>query len=407
MAKNIRGIFEEFCGDIKIDKRFVRMLRQLRLSFVNRNSDHVQFFGGNLLGVHPVRYRTSDREQWYDEVIEANESDLVESIRDLDSIDPTWVRASDPVNLSSVWLVYRIHNTSSLSARDKEQAILDVLLMLQYKFISSIMSHFFPYPADHSVAVATYEALSKKFDLKKYGSWQALLEARSESIMARSSIHYTTYTKMTDDDAVIYMVSDIQARLREIVKKTSAVFYRVKEQNLRISSTSSTIEIDGMSELLDRQRDHSRYTRYLHSVISDKPTFIRQELIDVVGDVLHTMPERYLKETLSFCSDNYGGRGDPRIEKLIDEVLLHAYDYLSNNRGIMSGPSDLGSLITKLRNIYMASRMSDPALISMRDLADGIVDDSISSRNKAVVASVRTGLQVYIVLRAFAMNHYN
>lgn len=407
MAKNIRGIFEEFCGDIKIDKRFVRMLRQLRLSFVNRNSDHVQFFGGNLLGVHPVRYRTSDREQWYDEVIEANESDLVESIRDLDSIDPTWVRASDPVNLSSVWLMYRIHNTSSLSARDKEQAILDVLLLLQYKFISSIMSHFFPYPADHSVAVATYEALSKKFDLKKYGSWQALLEARSESIMARSSIHYATYTKMTDDDAVIYMVSDIQARLREIVKKTSAVFYRVKEQNLRISSTSSTIEIDGMSELLDRQRDHSRYTRYLHSVISDKPTFIRQELIDVVGDVLHTMPERYLKETLSFCSDNYGGRGDPRIEKLIDEVLLHAYDYLSNNRGIMSGPSDLGSLITKLRNIYMASRMSDPVLISMRDLADGIVSDSISSRNKAVVASVRTGLQVYIVLRAFAMNHYS
>lgn len=407
MAKNIRGIFEEFCGDIKIDKRFVRMLRQLRLSFVNRNSDHVQFFGGNLLGVHPVRYRTSDREQWYDEVIEANESDLVESIRDLDSIDPTWVRASDPVNLSSVWLMYRIHNTSSLSARDKEQAILDVLLLLQYKFISSIMSHFFPYPADHAVAVATYEALSKKFDLKKYGSWQALLEARSESIMARSSIHYATYTKMTDDDAVIYMVSDIQARLREIVKKTSAVFYRVKEQNLRISSTSSTIEIDGMSELLDRQRDHSRYTRYLHSVISDKPTFIRQELIDVVGDVLHTMPERYLKETLSFCSDNYGGRGDPRIEKLIDEVLLHAYDYLSNNRGIMSGPSDLGSLITKLRNIYMASRMSDPVLISMRDLADGIVSDSISSRNKAVVASVRTGLQVYIVLRAFAMNHYS
>ncbi len=406
MAKNIRGVFEEYCGDIKIDRRFVRMLRQMRLAFVNRNSDHVQFFGGNLLGVYPVRYRTSDREQWYDEVLEANESDLVKAVKDLDSIDPTWVRASDPVNLSVVWLMYRIHNSSALSARDKEQGLMDVLLMLQYKFISSIMSHFFPYPADHAVAVATYEALSRKFDLKKYGSWQALLEARAEAIMARSSIHYTTYTKMTDDDAVVYMVSDIQARLREIVKKTSAVFYRVKEQNLRISSTSSTIEIDGMSEILDRQRDHSRYTRYLHSIITDKPTFIRQELVDVVGDVLHTMPERYLKETLEYCSDNYGAKGDKRIEKLIDETLLHAYEYLSNNRGVMSGPSDLGSLITKLRNIYMASRMSDPVLIGMRDLAEGIVKDSISSRNKAVMASVRTGLQIYLILRAFSMNHY-
>ncbi len=406
MAKNIRGVFEEYCGDIKIDRRFIRMLRQMRLAFVNRNSDHVQFFGGNLLGVYPVRYRTSDREQWYDEVLEANESDLVKAVKDLDSIDPTWVRASDPVNLSVVWLMYRIHNSSALSARDKEQGLMDVLLMLQYKFISSIMSHFFPYPADHAVAVATYEALSRKFDLKKYGSWQALLEARAEAIMARSSIHYTTYTKLTDDDAIVYMVSDIQARLREIVKKTSAVFYRVKEQNLRISSTSSTIEIDGMSEILDRQRDHSRYTRYLHSIITDKPTFIRQELVDVVGDVLHTMPERYLKETLEYCSDNYGAKGDKRIEKLIDETLLHAYEYLSNNRGVMSGPSDLGSLITKLRNIYMASRMSDPVLIGMRDLAEGIVKDSISSRNKAVMASVRTGLQIYLILRAFSMNHY-
>ncbi len=406
MAKNIRGVFEEYCGDIKIDRRFIRMLRQMRLAFVNRNSDHVQFFGGNLLGVYPVRYRTSDREQWYDEVLEANESDLVKAVKDLDSIDPTWVRASDPVNLSVVWLMYRIHNSSALSARDKEQGLMDVLLMLQYKFISSIMSHFFPYPADHAVAVATYEALSRKFDLKKYGSWQALLEARAEAIMARSSIHYTTYTKLTDDDAIVYMVSDIQARLREIVKKTSAVFYRVKEQNLRISSTSSTIEIDGMSEILDRQRDHSRYTRYLHSIITDKPTFIRQELVDVVGDVLHTMPERYLKETLEYCSDNYGAKGDKRIEKLIDETLLHAYEYLSNNRGVMSGPSDLGSLITKLRNIYMASRMSDPVLIGMRDLAEGIVKDSISSRNKAVMASVRTGLQIYLIIRAFSMNHY-
>lgn len=407
MSKSIRDVFEEYSGDIKIDRRFVRTVKQIRLSFVNRNSDHVQFFGGNLLGVYPVRYRTSDREQWFDEVIEANESDLVESIREVKEIQEGWVRASDPVNLSAIWLMYRLHNSSGLSARDKEEGIKEVLLMLQYKFISSLMAHYFPYPADEAVAVATYEALSRKFDLKRHGSWQALLEARAEAIMARSSIHYTTYTKFNDDRAIIYMVNDIQARLKEIVKKTSAVFYRVKEQNLRISSTSSTIEIDGMSELLDRTRDHTRYTRYIHSVITDKQTFIRQELIDVVADVLHTMPERYLKETLSYCSDNFGHRGDPAIAKLVDEVLLHAYEYLSNNRGVMSGPSDLGNLITKLRNIYMASRMSDPVLIHMRELAEGIVDRSISSRNKAVVASVRTGLQIYIVLRAFSMNYYS
>lgn len=404
--ENIRSVFEKHCGHIKIDRRLVKRLNELRVGFVNRNEDHIEFFSGNLLGVNPVKYKTSDRDTWFDEILEVDESDIKEDIAKLESIDPNWIRANDIVNLSSTWLMYRIHIAPALSARDKQQGIYDVCMLLQYKFITSILSRYFPYPADKAVAMATYEALSRKFEIKQFGSWQALLDHRAKSIIENKSIHYHAYTKYTDDAAILRMVNDIQDRLRKIIKKMTAVFYRVKEQNLRISTTSDLIVFDGEEQLRDLKRDHSGYLRYLRDVITDKKTFIRKELIQVVSGVLNTMPERHLEEALTYCVANHGSRGDPKVDMLLEETLLHTYSYISDNIGVMASTNDFAGLVGKLKNIYMASRMSDPNLISMRDKAEHIVKKSVSSKNKAVLSAVRTGLQIYIVLRAFTKNHY-
>lgn len=404
--ENIRAVFEKHCGHIKIDRRFIKTLHDLRIGFANRNEDHIEFFSGNLLGVNPIRYKTTDKDIWFDEILEVDESDVKEDIRRLDSIDPSWIRANDIITLSSIWLMYRIHIEPSLSMKDKEQGIFDVCMMLQYKFLTSIMAHFFPYPTDKAVAVATYEALSRKFEIKQYGSWQALLDHRTNSIIAKNSIHYNAYTKLNDDIAIIRMLSDIQDRLRKIVKKMTAIFYRVKEQNLRISTTSDLIVLDGQEELRDLKRDHTGYLRYLRDIIGDRATFIRKELVQVVSGVLNTMPERHLMEALTYCVTNHGKNGDPKVDALLEETLLHTYGYISDNIGVMASTNDLAGLIAKLKNIYMASRMSDSNLIGMRDKAEHIVKRSVSSKNKATLAAVRTGLQIYIVLRAFTKNHY-
>lgn len=406
MGKTIKQVFEENCDRVKIDRRFLKLIRDIRIGFVNRNEDHLEFFSGNLLGVHPIRYRTVDRQQWFEEVLEVDESDIRDGIRQVDYLDPDWVRANDAVNLSSIWLLHRIQRESSLSPRDRDQGLTDVTLMLQYKFLSSIMAHYFPYPADRSTAVACYEALSRKFEIKQYGSWQGLLDHRSKMILAKNSIHYLTYDQMREDAAVANMVNDVQQRLREVVKKYRAVFQRVKDQNLRISSTTTVIELDGETMIVERTRDHNDYTRYLKDIIVDKPTFVRQELVEVVGDAMYTMNAEHLYQALYYCSDNYGKGGDRFIKPLVEETLLHAYQYLAKNRGTMASPSDLAGLIGKLKNLYSASRMADPQLIKMRDLADKIVQRSVSTRNKAAQASVRTGLQIYIVLRAFSRKYY-
>ncbi|MBE0438142.1 MAG: hypothetical protein IBX57_00045 [Gammaproteobacteria bacterium] len=406
MSKDIKSVFDEVCDRFEANRSTIKTIRDIRLEFMNRNEDHLEFFTGNLIGVNPIRYKSSDRDRWFEEVLEVDEEDIREKIKRLDTIDDGWVRANDSVNLSCVWITHKIMNSTKLSAREKEQGMTETILMFQYKLLSSVVVRHFPYLADRAVAIATYEALSRKFEIKQYGSWQGLLDHRTKMILSSSGIHYESFLHMRDDKDVINVISDVQKRLREIVKKIHTVFARVKEENLRVTSKTTVVEIDGEKELLEKMRDHTAYTRYLKNIISDKPTFIRSELVDVVSDIMSSMNPDHLRQALDYCSDNFGSGGDKKIEKLLDETLLHAYQYLSEKVGIMANPSDIGGLVVKLKNIYSASRMSDSQLIEMRDLAEAIVKRSVRTRNRVLQASVRTGLQIYIVLRAFAKKHY-
>lgn len=408
MADSIKSVFQEECGDIKIDNRLIERIHRYAQNFINKNEDHVAFFGGNLLGVYPVRYTQSDRDLWFDDVLEIDDISLKSKLHSIPTIDPAYKRASDTVNLSSTWLLHAVFHASNLTVEKREQGLLDILVILQAKFLTSLMAHYFKYPADKAVALATYASLSKKYALKVHGSWLALLMARSSDILARSSVHYQTIVNYDDDKAIVYLIEDTQGRIREVVKKMTAEFYRIRDQNGRITTTSQmTMSVDGELIVRDKTRNYTAYKRYLHETVSNKSSFIRNELVDVIANAMHTMPERFLVESLTYMADNYRVRGEKDIEALIDETLLHAFDFLSSNRSVMVNSNDLAGLVGKLRAIYMSSRSTDPVLLKMREISERIVGHAIKSRNPSVIAAVRTGVMLYLVLRAFTMRYYS
>ena len=407
MSGSVKSVFEEECSTLKIDSKLIKRIRQYGQSFVNKNEDHIAFFGGNLLGVHPVRFKDADRNQWFDDILEADDIELKGRLHSLPSIDPSWFRASDVFNLSCVWLLHAIYISKDLSAKEKEEGLIATCMAFQYKLISSIMAHYFPYPADPEVALATYAALSKKFAIKVHGSWMALLQARTEDILAHHSIHYQTYTKMDQDKDVVNMINDVQQRLRDIVKKIYPVFEKVRSESGRIGSTSTVISVDGENIVRDRSANYTAYKRYIHATIIDKPGFIKTELVSVIASAMHTMPEKLLIDALGYMSDNYHQRGDKVIEELVDETLLHAFEFLTTNRSLLGEGKDIGNLIARLRAVYMSSRSTDTSLMKMRDLSEQIVAKAIISKNPSVVAAVRTGVLLYIVIRTFTMKHYS
>lgn len=398
---------EETFKSVQLTPSLFKRLHTFERMFINKNQEHIKFFGGNLLGVNPIKFLPSDKNEFLDDILNIDESDVREKILALPSIkNEDWVRYTDIVNLSCLYLVHLIFKmpiTASFTQKNKEHAMTTVLLILQYKFFSSIMSHYFKYPADEATALATYAALTKKFAIKQQGNWYNVLLQRSQNIVADSSIHIVTLQRFDDDNDIFYMISDIQGRLKEMVKKIWVVFAEIKQMDARILSTGGTIELDGKIVVRDIQTELGPYKKYIFKVITERNSFIKQDLIQIIGSAMHTMPEAVLFDVLNYVTDHYN---DKIVVDIINETLLHAFSYLSSDRRARESMSDIGNLIAKLRALYMASRSSDEMLLKMRDLGEKIVKKVVVGRSEAAVSSVRTGFLLYIILRTFTMKHY-
>ena len=117
--------------------------------------------------------------------------------------------------------------------------MMDCALVLCYRYLTSLLYKYFVYPADPQIAAATYAQLSYKYELKQHGTWFATLVARCEKLIEQNSIHYKTFKKYDSDIEIVYLLSDSQGRIRDMLKNIYAEFKRVHTQGTRIKVTSA------------------------------------------------------------------------------------------------------------------------------------------------------------------------
>lgn len=404
---SIKGCFDEL-ADTTIDDRLARKVIGFSRAFANKNEEHIEFFGGNLIGVHTVRFTTQDRDRWFDDVIMAIEDDLRDEIHELPAINPAWYVSSDIMNLSTIWVVHSL-NKAKISGKRKEDAMRETIMVLQYKFITSMLSHWFRYKANPAVAEATYAALSNRFGLKQHGTWQRLLEYRANETLAKSGVFRDVIDRMDDDDRVVAMVNYIQVYIKDILKNIAAVFYQIQDDpKSQIRTTSGTaVDIDGNLRVKDINKFQSQYLRYIQSVVLDKGSFIKPELVSVVTDTMPTVPHRALQEVLVYLSENYGAKLDRRIAPFVEGVVLHVFETMDSLKASERRLNDLPTLLARMKGLYMASKTSNKRLLGLKEDGESIVTSAIRTKNMAVVKAVRTGIMLYIVLRTFTMQHYS
>ena len=403
---SVLEVFNEECKTLVLDIHLVKRLLKYQTDFVMKNQDHQEFFGGNLTGVHVVRFTDADRNRWFHEILEVDDGPLEERLLALPTINAEYHVSSDTMNLSCIWLAHALFNSSLLNKEQKHEAMVNVFLVLQYKYLTSRLFRHFIYPADKATAEATYAQLNYKYAIKVYGSWSALLLARAEEIISESSIHYKTITEMKSDKDVVYMLNDTQGRIRDMLKNIYDVFKRVHEQGTRIITTSSVIEHEGVEVLKEKTHDIMSYKRYIGSIISDRNSFIRLELVSIIEKLIYTMPSKPFVETLEWMSDNYRQHGATVIEEILDETLVHCFDYISNNKDVIRSTTDYATLLSKLKGVYMSSRSTDVVLLSLREKVETMVKMATHNRNESVISSVRTGIMLYINIRTLTMKHY-
>lgn len=406
--RNVRDVFDTVAVDrnLEFDKYLATRVSKYVQEFINRNKDHAAFFGGVLLGVEVVRFLDSDKNKWFDDVLDGMDEEILrEYLHDLPTINKDWKVSSNVMNLSCIWMVHKFFH-SALPATEKMQAMIDVLLVLQIKAATSILFNFFRYPADRGVAEATYSALNMKFILKETGSWLALFTYRAKEILSKTSPHYRAISSMSDDKEVVDMANAVHGSIKGYIRNMRSVMEHVRMTGGKIKTTTAVAGIDGEEILKDRVKGPQAMTNYIKSILSDKNSFIREDLLRVVADIMPSINYKHLRSSLEFLSTGYFGPNHKKIDYAINLAMLHSYSYLTSNGTVLKGSMSLANILSKLRGAYTSSRSSDADLLELRTLMEEIIRPAVDSKTSSVVASTRTGVLLYIVARAHAMRYY-
>lgn len=405
MSTPIKEIFDEASKHIKFDLPLAKRISRYVGDLMNRNEETVLFMGSTLTGVYDLRFKTTDRNEWFIDIKDLDEYEIRKRVLSESILDPNWVRANDVFNLDCLYTVHRFLN-SALTPSQKQKAIEDTCMALNIKLLGSIMAAYFKFKCDERIAQETYARLSRKFYIKKYGSWRAVLEKRSHDIAVIDSKWYPILKEFTDDEQLAQCISDIQGRLRSMIKYVWEVFSQVRADDAKFNHTSSMFEHEGEKVMQALKRDADRYLRYVQEVVLDRNTFIKAEVLSVVNAEMRTVSQKLLLDAIEHLVVVSNKRLNGN-EEFLNGVIQHAINTIQDDRTAARHMSDISWLLNKEKLLFMASKTNDPLVFMARQYSDKIVRESCRTKNNTMIASLKTGLVLYVIARVFTMNYYN
>lgn len=401
---SLKEVFDHHFQDVEYDVAFCKKVEHFVKSFLSKNDAHVSFFGGNLLGVHPVRWNYSDTDYWWDEIYDVDDTVLQKDLNTLPDIKTNRVISSDVLNHAFIYSLYRVHNSPFIPNDLKEKTKVRLMLSLNFKFICSLMAHYFKYNADESIAIKTYNSLTKQFDLKTTGSWGKMLLARSEAFVEENGRYYQAYTKYDDDIEIIKMLNDAQGRIRETVKKITRIYYEMMEAEARVLSTSATVEVDGTKLLKDIERARPKYIRYIKSTITEKDGYFKDELQYLIFKAIPSLQSGVYEQIQKTFIDNYTQQKHSRVlNQLIDDILTFSFDLLDDNDIKLN---DLPGILYRLKHVFMSGRIKDETLENAKSGFDKLVVLTDRRLKNQPLVPERCGFFLYLVIRTITMNYY-
>lgn len=403
---SISAVFERTVIRKDFGPSLVRAVNRFYNEFITRSDgivDHAGFFGSGYLAVHTVRWLPSDTKEFWQEVLDGEIEDTRPELWALPSVEKDHIVSSDPTNLAIVWLTHKVLSNNKLSDKQRKQTGIQLISILYFKYITSLMATYFSYGSDPQLAIRCYEAMNYKFDLKVYKTWGRLIEARATGVVNPKSIHWNTLLKGEPDEAMMYVATDIKTRCNLMVQAITDLYYRVREENNRVVSVSSLFESEDGTEVRDVKRNVSSYMRYLSEIITDTPSFIRSELVNVVVELNPSANPQVTVETLEYVSAQYGGSKGQKLRQYVDEVMRWAFA-LVQSRGV-----DYGNLLVvadTIKGMLNSSRNKEPELLHIRKYGEQLVRQATKKPSNTVVSGERTALVMYLVLRSLTQSRY-
>lgn len=396
----VKDIFDGLVDDLVINPRWVSKLRSYVYGFATKDNAHTEFFGSPFLGTHRVLFKTSDRVTFFNDIIDVDEVRLRDELIKTKWINKDFKVSSEPFNLSIVYLMNRVWN-SDLPKSLKEEALINLVMLFHYRIMTSIMNHYFGYLVKEAVAKTAYNKLSLKFDIKRYGSWNDLFRARGEFVIdPRTGIHFDAFAKMDNDKKIVYMVNDMESRLKGVINDYTKVLYEIKDSVDLVETDSGLAVLDGELNIKDVQKKETRYRSYIGGVLNDKNSFFKQELVTYAAEAIPRTDKDKLEMIIRDFPAQYAHQKGDQYREFVDDVIAHLFEYLNSNA---IRHNDLKAVFFKIRGAYTSSKSSNALLLKLRTNGDELVKAMTGIKTEIKITSLRTSLMLYIVLRTLTM----
>lgn len=405
MAENIKSIFDRHGSTVKFDRGLIKKLEKYGIGIVNSSEDSIQFFGGNAIGVYPVKFKRSDRDSFLIDILGFEESEIRNEVKNLPTVNENWVRGTDVMNLSCLWLAHRF-KVSNLAAKDKVAGMYQSILIMNFKLITSLMTYFFPYPVNPELSQMIYDELSMKYTLRREGSWMGLMIERTEDIISEKGVHAETLTKFNDDGDIQYMITDIQGRLRSIIKNLWEVLARIKEKEMRRHKQSYFSDLEGDIVIKDMTKKYNSYRVYIEGVVnSPLNEFMKADLVKVITTMLPTLSPHLLAPALIAFHTKYNPKeGKPK--EWLDLIVSHCFEQVVTDPKTAKKVHNKAELLMYMKSLYMASKAKGD-VEEMRDIGEKFIKQEVKNSNPAAIAVIRTGVMLYVILRMFSMDYFS
>lgn len=397
----IRDAFEKVAPGFKFDKRLCGRIANY-YHRLTRDEANIKWFGGCLLGTEHIRFTDRNRDEWFDSVLEIDEDYLGLELEKTGLV-ANWNVSSDEFNNSCVWLIHKAWEASPhFKDNDIREACKYVFSILQFKFYTSLYFNQFPKNlVDQPAAEAAYAALTLKFAIKQTGSWQAMIERRSENFLKKESPHYQTYKDYKEINSIIYVMSDMQTRTRSTFYDYYNELDKIRKTNARLGVYSDVISVDGEDILKDSVRLQEVALRYLLNSSTNTASFVTQSYLDVVSELVNTSSPYAVKDALTAISTLPPGKDRSNMEDVMQRTLLITFEYVRANRLKFS---QITYLLTKIRFVITAAKSTDKDVLFIRNTTEKFIAKNTHLKHGTTLKSARTAVLLYFIIKGLSAN---
>lgn len=412
---NVQLSLKQLCMqrfNITITKRMIDQLVRVCTLYEVRD-DHVEALNSPMLGVNKIHFFDKDQRAVFD-VFEVDRNDFAKMIQQ-SGLNKDFKVSSDVYNVFTVYMAHCIMK-SSLPKSVQEEGCFALWKMLQYKFFSSIVNHMLPYKPNPDVMQATLDGLSAKFDIvnKETNTWKLVMEARAKELCQKEgNIHYHSILNFTPDQKVVYVLSDVQTRLRTKIKLVVQEYYKTLEEGKRIASTTMTTDdLEGEKIVKELTGSLDNMIAVICNKALNANQFIRNDVVRIVSKLVPNIRPDMMRTLLMFFSNQsvvqYQKHKQDEIDKtgryligyhiLITEIIQRSYRLCILEKVNMKSRL---AILDKVRNTFRSSRVNDPDILRIKDSVEHLVEIAKVTSRDSTKASLKIAFILYIILLTF------